>query len=541
MNLPPPPGGLGGAMRGWLRELRRLQARLPRLGMARVPDAPIQPMRDVWPGDAVRGARLLRGEIEIGGAVAALQPGNWAVDAPSSLLVAAAHGFSWLRDLREIGSPTALLRARALVGEWIANPPSEPVSQRPDVVGARIAAWLGHYDFFAATADDAFRQKLMARLLSDSRRLAAYLPTEEVDGRALTALKGLTAASVALPDHSGFLMRVLRFLPQELSRQVLADGCHAERSPVAHVAALQDLIDIRALLQSAQATPPVGLGPTIDRMATVLRFFRHGDWGLAQFNGAREEPGAPLDQVLARAGRGGKIPTVLPDGGFHRLQAGRTVMIVDCGTPPPAGLDRYAHAGTLGIEVSIGRERLVVNCGGFPAGGEGWRDATRATAAHSTLVVADVNSSELTAQGLGWRAEVHDLQRQEADGAHWLEASHDGWQRAFGAVHRRSLYLASSGDDIRGEDSVTAETPQPFVLRFHLHPDVTANSQQGGEAVLLRLRSGGGWRLRADGGRMSIEDSIYLGGMEPRRSEQVVITSNHEGPQQVKWAISKVG
>ena len=117
MNLPPPPGGLSGAMRGWLRELRRLQARLPRLGIARVPDAPIQPMRDVWPGDAVRGARLLRGEIELGGAVATLQPGNWAVGAPSSLLVAAAHGFSWLRDLREIGSPTALLRARALVGE----------------------------------------------------------------------------------------------------------------------------------------------------------------------------------------------------------------------------------------------------------------------------------------------------------------------------------------------------------------------------------------------------------------------------------------
>jgi uncharacterized heparinase superfamily protein len=540
MNLPPP-GGLGGAMRGWLRELRRLHARLPRLGIARVPDAPIQPMRDVWPGDAVRGARLLRGEIELGGAVATLQPGNWAVGAPSSLLVAAAHGFSWLRDLREIGSPTALLRARALVGEWIANPPSDPVSQRPDVVGARIAAWLGHYDFFAAAADDAFRQKLMARLLSDSRRLAAYLPTEEVDGRALTALKGLTAASVALPDHSGFLVRVLRFLPQELSRQVLTDGCHAERSPVAHLAALQDLIDIRALLQSAQATPPVGLGPTIDRMATVLRFFRHGDWGLAQFNGAREEPSAPIDQVLARAGRGGKIPTALPDGGFHRLQAGRTVMIVDCGTPPPAGLDRYAHAGTLGIEVSIGRERLVVNCGGFPAGGDGWRDATRATAAHSTLVVADVNSSELKTEGLGWRAEVHDMQRQEADGAHWLEASHDGWRRAFGAVHRRSLYLASSGDDIRGEDSVAAEMPQPFVLRFHLHPDVTANSQQGGEAVLLRLRSGGGWRLRAEGGRMSIEDSIYLGGVEPRRSEQVVITSNPDGAQQVKWAISKVG
>ena len=30
-----------------------------------------------------------------------------------------------------------------------------------------------------------------------------------------------------------------------------------------------------------------------------------------------------------------------------------------------------------------------------------------------------------------------------------------------------------------------APTPQPFTLRFHLHPDVNASLQQDGEAVLL--------------------------------------------------------
>jgi uncharacterized heparinase superfamily protein len=184
---------------------------------------------------------------------------------------------------------------------------------------------------------------------------------------------------------------------------------------------------------------------------------------------------------------------------------------------------------------------MIVNCGDVPGGTSAWRDATRATAAHSTLVIADVNSSELKPDGLGRRPVVVEAQRQEANGAHWLEASHDGWKRLFGAVHRRRLYLAESGEDVRGEDVVEAPTPQPFTLRFHLHPDVNANLQQDGEAVLLRLRSGGGWRLRADGARMSLEESIYLGGHEPRRSEQVVLTGYADGPQQVKWAISKVG
>jgi uncharacterized heparinase superfamily protein len=101
--------------------------------------------------------------------------------------------------------------------------------------------------------------------------------------------------------------------------------------------------------------------------------------------------------------------------------------------------------------------------------------------------------------------------------------------------------MAESGDDIRGEDVVEAASPQPYTIRFHLHPNVDASLQQDGEAVLLRLPAGSGWRLRADGAKISLEESIYLGGGTPRKCEQVVLTGYQDGEQQVKWAITKVG
>jgi uncharacterized heparinase superfamily protein len=531
----------GSDPRRWLRDARRVMARLPSLRLTRVPDAPALPVRDPWPGDANRGARLLKGELESGGGVIAMRQGGWGDTAGPEALRAVAHGFTWLRDLRALGTPAALLRARALVADWMATPPPEKLVNRPDVVGARIAAWLGHYDFIAASGDDGFRQKLMSRLVSDARSLAAALPAEELDARALTALKGLIAAAVALPDHAAFLTRALRFLPQELARQVLPDGCHAERSPAAHLAALQDLAEIRSMLQAAQVQLPAALPGAIERMGPALRLMRHGDGGLALFNGTKEHSPHLVELVLAQCGRGGRALTGLGDGGFQRLQAGRSLLVADCGAPAAAGIDRLAHAGTLAMELSVGKDRMIVNCGAFQAGGTEWRDALRATAAHSTLIIADTSSSELKPNGLGRRPESVEVQRQEANGAHWLEASHDGWKKPFGAIHRRRLYMAESGEDIRGEDAVEAPTPQPFVLRFHLHPAVTVSVQQDGEAVLLRLPTAGGWRLRADGARLSLEESIYLGGAEPRRSEQVVLTGYADGPQQVKWAITKVG
>ena len=534
-----------------VRDLRLRLARLPTFRMS-VPDAPAVSTRDPWPGDAVRGARLLKGEITLQGAVRSLKPGGWAEAAGASrgpTINAYAHGFTWLRDLRVIGTDAARMRARALVADWIAGGANDPMSLRPDVIGARIAAWLAHYDFFAASADDDFRHKLMWRLISDARLLSAALPPEELDGRAFTALRGLIAASVALPDHAAHLSRALRFLPQEIGRQILPDGGHAERSPGAHLDVLRELIDIRALLQTGGIALPAALTAAIERLALALRTLRHGDGSLALFNGTRDELPSLIDLVLNQAARGGRPPASLPDTGFYRLQAGRTVLIADAGAPPPPGLDRLSHAGTLSFELSIGRDRLIVNCGAAPLGAQTtakpspavnfWTDAARATAAHSTLVIADSSSSELKPAGLGRRPNHVTAERQEANGAHWLEASHDGYKKGFGAIHRRRLYLAESGEDIRGEDVIEASNGQPYAIRFHLHPGVTANVQQDGEAVLLRLPSGG-WRLRAEGAQLSLEESIYLGGAEPRRTEQVVLTGLAHGAQHVKWAITSV-
>jgi len=526
---------------GFARSARGLFAKLQNLRTSVAPDAPALAVRDPWPGDPGRGAKLVKGDLEFCGSTRPMPLGAFTATTGTEAMRAYAGGFAWLRDLRALGTDAARARARALVSDFMDSDHLDDAAVRPDVIGARISAWLGHYDFFAASADDDFRQRLMGRLVADARNLAAALPTEARDGRALTAIKGLLVASVAMPEHAGYLARGLKFLGQELGRQVLADGCHVERSPAAHLAAVQDFTEIRALLQAGGVDAPAGLPGVIEKMAGALRALRHGDGGLALFNGSKEDLPSLIELVLSQAGRGGRVIGALGASGFYRLSAGKSLLIVDAGPPPPPGLDRLAHAGTLSFEFSAGKERLIVNCGAAPATGAEWRDALRASAAHSTLVIADVSSSEIRASGLGRRPALVSAERQELSGAHWLEASHDGWGKLFGAVYHRRLYLSESGDDLRGEEFIEAEQPQPFTIRFHLHPHVTASLQQDNGAVLLRLPSGAGFRLRADGARLAVEESVYFGGLEPRRAEQIVLAGHQDGPQQVKWALTRLG
>ena len=59
------------------------------------------------------------------------------------------------------------------------------------------------------------------------------------------------------------------------------------------------------------------------------------------------------------------------------------------------------------------------------------------------------------------------------------------------------------------------------------------------QAVLLKLPSNQFWRLRAKGAKVAVEESLYLGGGEPRRTSQIVLTAE-PGANTVQWAIGRV-
>jgi len=136
------------------------------------------------------------------------------------------------------------------------------------------------------------------------------------------------------------------------------------------------------------------------------------------------------------------------------------------------------------------------------------------------------------------------VQRREADGNIWLEASHEGYKSIFGLIHRRKLYLDASGIDFRGEDNLLGDGGKYFSVRFHLHPQVQASLVQDVTGVLLRLAKGKGpgWRFRAAGGDISLEESIYLGKPgEPRHGNQIVVTGVMEDSEAtVKWRFDQI-
>jgi uncharacterized heparinase superfamily protein len=499
---------------------------------------------EAWPGDLARGGAILSGTFVCAGHTLHGERPDWFAADLDEAALAELHGFAWLDDLAATDGEAARRRARDLIADWLDHADRwHRIAWSPAVLGRRIAAWLAHARFVARGDADGLGPRILASLARQLGHLVRILGRGPQGAERFLPIRALIYGILCGVADGRHLHEALQALDAELDIQMLQDGGHIERSPAALASLLAVLIDIRDMLTAAGRAPGVILEDAIAGLTPVLQMLRHGDGGLALFNGAGEGSPARFDAIVQRAGLPPHTPRPNAAMGFQRIDAGSTSVIMDAGAPPPPGFDRSAHAGALSFEMSHARERIIVNCGAHPVADAGWRLAQRASAAHSTAIVDDTNSVEIDAAGgLGARPLHAECTREAADGNVWLTAGHDGYLGRFGLTHRRRLYLTASGEDFRGEDSFFGDHRGHIAIRFHLHPEMQVSLIQSGGAALLRARSGAAWRLRASGAAIELAESIYLGRRgEARRSEQIVLTAPLAGDTaSIKWALRRV-
>lgn len=512
-----------------------------------VPEKLILSPADVWKGSADRGRWLIHGGIfTLEGDQLELHNANWEPDGVDDTWIKYIHSFEWLRDLKALGGYKGRMAARAMLGNWMEQYPHyNDLTWRADIMGARLSNWLSSFTFFGDSANEEFQEQFYISLARQIRHLSRTMPGNLAGIPMLQAIKGLAYAGLAVEGREQLLEQALNLLHKEINKQILSDGGHVSRNPQQLLEAIVILIDIRTALRQGGYPCPEKILHALDRAVPALRFFRHTDRHFALFNGCQEGHEDLMKQALMHAGSRARTLNSLPHTGYERMALGRGLIIMDTGKAPKWPHDTTSHAAPLAFEMSYGRERIIVNCGSHPTNPD-WQDTLRFTAAHSTLTIDDRNAYEIHKDGsLSRKAKKVTLNREDHIGAVLLDCDHDGYVPVNGITHRRRLYYADQGHDLRGEDTLDCTTgltkSHDITLRFHLHPKVSVSLVKDGEEAILALPGGTGWRFTASGAPLSLEDSIYLGeGIRPRKSKQLVITAKMDADKlQIKWALQR--
>jgi uncharacterized heparinase superfamily protein len=476
---------------------------------------------------------------------------------PSPAWAAGLAGFGWLRHLRAADTPLSGANARALVDDWmtVAERGGDPVNWDPRVTTRRLLSWLSQSPLILEGADRAFYRRFMKSLGRHGAALQAALRQGLAGEDRLVALIALAELGLCADGLAKLSKRATRLLAQELSRQILPDGGHVGRNPQTIIDLLLDLLPLRQTYAARGQAAPQQLLNAIDRMLPMLRLFRMSDGSLALFNGMGVTAAHQLATVLAHDEARAAAMLNAPYSGYQRIEGADACVVMDTGIPPPAEYSGRAHASCLAFEMTTQGQRLVVNCGSAVDANPDLREATRSTAAHSTLVVADTSSCQF-ASGPGMRewiagwivggpAKVSVTREADATGTA-LAAAHDGYARRFGVKHQRSISLSRDGASLRGEDRLTAaaggEPPEtPYAIRFHLHPMSHVAHTSDGKAVVITLANGARWLFQSSVAPVEIEESIFFASANRAKgAEQLVIHANAAEASAVAWSFERL-
>lgn len=480
------------------------------------------------------------------------------------------HSWAWLRDLRAVGP---LERAEAkhseqLASRWLARfHDYDEAAWAPDITGTRVMMAICYAPLVMPGTDHIHRSAVLNGIARWTRHLERAAPKLPISMARLQAVAGLLAGSLVLPGNEDRQQASEALFADTLDR-LMPDGVAIlTRSPLDLAHAGETLLTLSHFYEARKLPVPATIAVGLENVRGALSSLTMGDGLPASWHGGQPDK--------AQAERLGLTISDTPparSSGYQQLSAGNTRIIVDAGPPPPLRLTEHTHASTLSFQMSDGPRMLIVNCGGecdaeghvhFP---DELVNGLRSTAGHSTLVLADTNSSRLPDGGPyrpGGVNEVLSEARSSTQG-HWLEAQHDGYLRRYGVYHMRRLFLSPDGLDLRGEDLLIPKPGAfakrrrgrnlPVTIRFHLGPGASATLTQDEQGALIRLAGAQAGKSAQDAawafrtrfnhapGRLSVEQSLYIApDGTPVTVQQLLLTTlaTPEADASIGWSFKR--
>lgn len=422
-------------------------------------------------------------------------PSQWNDDGQSKLWLYNLHYFDFLGS--EVGPDEKAWRS-GLIDRWISeNPVGSGNGWEPYPISLRVVNWIKW-----ALSGERLEPHHLSSLAVQVRWLRRRLEWHLLGNHLLANAKALVFAGLFFQgaEADAWLRAGLDILVRELPEQVLSDGGHFELSAMYHNLVLEDVLDLLNLAacnRLANRDPWTEWRGVAERMLGWSAAMTHPDGEVAFFNDAAFGIAPTVDQLQAyadRIGLAGPAPasaplTHLEATGYVRLERGAAVALVDLAVVGAGYQPGHAHADTLSFELSVFGQRLIVNSGTSTYAPGTERQAERATAAHSTVEIEGLSSSEVwSGFRVGRRARVSEVSVRERAGALEVAGAHDGYRWLKGRpVHRRSWRMDDGG--LRVEDVISG-TARPAVARFHLASGVAAEPDGDGSTGVLTLPSG---------------------------------------------------
>lgn len=426
------------------------------------------------------------------------------------------YNLHYFDDLNAEGNTQRKVIHQKLINRWIVeNPPVSGNGWEPYPQSLRIVNWVKW--FLSGNQPEAlWQESLWQQVAILEQDLEYHLLGNHLFANA----KALVFAGCYFEgsDASRWFETGLSIIDKELKEQILDDGGNFELTPMYHNTILADLLDIINLASTYQHSELerriTGWRSLVEKMLDWMNAMTHPNGDVVFFNDSANGIAATADKLNDYASKlnldvskqVNKAVTHLNDSGYIKLVINQQTAFLDVAKVGPDYIPGHAHADTLSFEWDYGKQRVFVNSGTSVYGLGEERLRQRKTAAHNTVVVDELDSSEVwSGFRVARRAYPSAPMISSTEGTVTVECSHNGYMRlASKVIHSRTWEMSDDSFSIRDRLSGQYSTAK---AHYHLHPDIQI--KQNDSLIYLLLPGGEQLQLTIDGADVEVVDTSW--------------------------------
>tara|TARA_B100001093_G_scaffold163359_1_gene155723 strand:- start:788 stop:2416 length:1629 start_codon:yes stop_codon:yes gene_type:complete len=438
--------------------------------------------------------------------------------------------------------------AQKIISDWITkNQKYNSRSWEFDIISKRIIAWLSNHKLTIDESETNYLDLFNKMIQKQTNHLINEINNSKKIDDKMVGCAAIILVGLSYKDEKNYLSYGLNLL-KKISNVALDNyGFTKSRSIKQLVFYLKYLILLREWFKEAKVEVPDLINETIYLLGQGYAFIWKNINSDILMNGNNKSNNDEFDQYLKRFSYNFKNEN-REFGGYAILNNKKISIIMDIGSPPHTKFSSEYQSGSLSFEIISNGKKLISNCGYYQGNNEELVKLSKSTAAHNTLIIDDNSSCKF--KKIKEKYFIKDSLRIQKKNIifeknYWkLNASHDGYNKKYNAIHEREIEYFPEQFKFTGSDKILIKKSNSnikFDIRFHLEPNVKLMKTQDNKAILIELEDEG-WKFTCENFNINIDNGLYFGNKNSYTQNQNIfisgITSSKN--ENITWQLIKI-
>ena len=457
------------------------------------------------------------------------------------------HSFFWLNL---INRKTDHKNLKKIIYIWmLKNSNYSKEIWETSTLSARIISWILNIDIILSNSTFDFRKNFLNCIVSQTNHLKNNIKYEKDFSKKIQILTTIILTGLVFKEYEknfDFGLRELETLVKDFFDK---DGFPFSRNPNDLIFFSKYLIFCKEIIKDSQKYIPEFLEEIIEKNLKCIHFIKTPNNQMPLFNGANLTKFNQIEKYLESSKPDNKNNNL---GGLYKVKHKNHFLFMDIESPPQKKFSKSYQSGPLSFEYFVDGIKIITNSGFGNLISKKIEKLSRLTACQSTLTINDTSITRFEKSEMINKVFGNSIQNSFKSFDHssinasdliGCTASNNGYEKKFGCIHKRELYINKESSFLKGVDHIYKAKdgyPIRYAFRFHINPELNVVKTMSGSSALIQISKNKSLIFNVNNENLEIEKSIFLGEKKIIDGTCITISGNLVNKNKIlNWEIKK--